>query len=70
MINDQLIFKTDESKYYFINPVYTYRPKWFIESNYKEWWKGYESAVDMEELHRVNSKAINKIKEVQKIYKK
>ena len=56
MLNTEMLYfrtvegETDESKYYFINPVYTYRPKWFIESRYKEWWNGYESAQNQDEL--------------------
>lgn len=70
MVKDQLIFKTNESKIYFVNPAYTYRPRWFKELYYKEWYRGYESAENIHDIYHVNQKAIDRIKEIQTIYKR
>ena len=36
LIDNGFIYRTEYSKQYFISPVYSYRPKWFLEAYYKE----------------------------------
>lgn len=68
-----MIFNTEVRGEMFINPNLSYRPKWFNGKIYKEYVKEYNAVAlsnNITELLKANQKAINRIKEIQSIYKK
>jgi hypothetical protein len=68
-----MIFNTEVRGEMFVNPHLSYRPKWFNGKIYKEYVKEYNAAVlsnNITATLKANQKAINRIKEIQSIYKK